>query len=63
MTQALMGLAEIAEFLGISRQRADQLARTVGFPAPIATLAGGRIWDRENVEQWARDTGRRPSDD
>jgi predicted DNA-binding transcriptional regulator AlpA len=58
MADQLMGLSEVAELLGVSRQRADQLARTVGFPPPIATLVGGRIWDGEAVEQWARETGR-----
>jgi predicted DNA-binding transcriptional regulator AlpA len=54
----LMGLTEIAELLGLSRQRTDQLARQVGFPAPVATLTGGRIWKRDDVERWARETGR-----
>lgn len=31
----LIGVAEIAERLGVSRQRADQLTRTKDFPAPI----------------------------
>jgi hypothetical protein len=27
------------------------------FPAPVAELASGRIWHREDVEKWARKTG------
>ena len=51
-------LAEVAELLGVSRQRADQLARTKGFPEPFETLHAGRIWWRKDVERWARQTGR-----
>lgn len=53
-----MGVTEIAELLGVSRQRAGQLAATFGFPAPLARLAVGPIWRREDIEQWARDAGR-----
>lgn len=56
--EPLMGLTEIAELLGVSRQRAHQLAATYGFPAPLARLAVGPIWAREDVERWARETGR-----
>jgi hypothetical protein len=28
------------------------------FPEPGAVLAAGRIWEREDVEKWARSTGR-----
>lgn len=31
----LVGVQEIADYLGISRQRADQLTRTAGFPEPV----------------------------
>ncbi len=53
-----MMLSEVAEYLAVSRQRADQLARQVGFPAPIATLSGGRVWRAEDIEKWAKETGR-----
>lgn len=54
----LVGLSEIAELLGVSRARADQLARQVGFPQPEAVITAGRIWRREDVEKWAQATGR-----
>ena len=54
----LMGLAEIAELLKVSRQRVDQLARQRDFPLPLATISAGRIWLREDVEAWARSVGR-----
>lgn len=49
---ALMGLHEIAELLGVSRQRADQLARQRDFPEPAAEIRAGRIWLRADVERW-----------
>ncbi|MCU1489030.1 MAG: hypothetical protein JWM85_435, partial [Acidimicrobiaceae bacterium] len=54
----LCGVTEIAELLGVSRQRADQLSRYKGFPEPAATLSNGRIWLRSDVEAWAREVGR-----
>lgn len=48
----LMGLHEIAELIGVSRQRADQLARERDFPLPAAELKAGRIWKRSEVERW-----------
>jgi predicted DNA-binding transcriptional regulator AlpA len=55
-----MGTKEIAELLGVTNQRVDQLARRADFPEPVAVLAAGRIWQRADVEVWARRTGRIP---
>jgi predicted DNA-binding transcriptional regulator AlpA len=54
----LVSTVEIAEMLGVSRQRVDKLSRSEGFPAPYAELAIGRVWARTDVERWARSTGR-----
>ncbi len=54
----LMGLTEIAAFLGVSPQRVDQLAAGADFPEPTAELAAGRIWTREDIEGWAKSAGR-----
>jgi predicted DNA-binding transcriptional regulator AlpA len=54
----LVGIREIAEMLGVSPQRADQLSNTTRFPAPTVALASGRIWERSAVEEWAREEGR-----
>jgi predicted DNA-binding transcriptional regulator AlpA len=54
----LVGLTEIAGILGVSRQYADRLVRTEGFPRPEAVITAGRIWRREDVEHWARAAGR-----
>ncbi len=51
----LVGVAEIAEMLGITRQRVNAIVRThADFPHPEAVLSAGRIWRREDVEEWAR---------
>ena len=58
----LVGAAEIAEMLDVTRQRVDQLARTDGFPAPVAELTAGRIWERADIFAWVAETGRRTSE-
>lgn len=55
---ALVSAHEIAAMLGVSRQRVDQLSRTEAFPEPVAVLAVGRIWLHEDIEAWAKATGR-----
>lgn len=52
MSEELVGVAEIAAMLGVSRQRVDQLAAAEDFPPPLAELAAGRIWARAAVEEW-----------
>jgi predicted DNA-binding transcriptional regulator AlpA len=49
----LMGTTEMAALLGVSRQRAAVLARREDFPAPVATLAMGTVWDAAAVRSWA----------
>jgi len=51
----VMGAAEIAERLKVTRQRAYQITSRRDFPAPLATLAMGQVWDTEDVEAWIRD--------
>lgn len=61
-TPELMSAAEIADELGVSRQRVHQLRSTAGFPAPLADLRGGAVWDaaavRRFAETWERKPGR-----
>lgn len=58
MPDHLMGIAEIAELLGLSRTRVHQIRPSL--PAPYDTLAMGPVWLREDIEGWARETGRLP---
>lgn len=58
MPDYLMGATEIADLLGVSRQRVQQLAKTEGFPAPHDVLTMGAVWLKVDIERWARETGR-----
>ncbi len=50
---------DVAKLLGISRQRVHQLTEDdPSFPAPAAVLSVGRVWERADIERWARATGR-----
>lgn len=50
----LVGVAEVKEMLGVSRQRVHQLIHDhPDFPAEVADLAAGKIWYRSDVQKWA----------
>lgn len=58
----LVGLAEIAELAGVSRQAvANWVSRHPSFPAPLARLAAGPVWDRAPVSAWLESQGLMPS--
>ena len=46
-----MGLAEIAQRLGVSKTYARELAGRKGFPDPTR-LHMGLVWSAADVEQW-----------
>jgi prophage regulatory protein len=49
----LLGVAEIADLLGVSRQRVNQLVKSdPSFPKPLAELTAGRIWAKSDIERW-----------
>lgn len=49
----LVGLAEIAEMAGVSRQAvANWTSRHASFPSPLARLAAGPIWRKEEIAAW-----------
>ena len=55
----LMGVTEIREMLGVSRQRVHQIIRDhPEFPEPVAELASGKVWLRAAIVKWARSVGR-----
>lgn len=61
MAPELVGVAEIAAMLRMSRQRVNKMVKTHSdFPRPVAELSAGRIWNRRDIERWARATGRLP---
>jgi hypothetical protein len=57
---ALMSAAEVADELGISRQRVHQLRSTAAFPLPLADLRGGAVWDAAAVRKFAQTWERKP---
>lgn len=55
----LVGVSEIAEMLGVTRQRVDRISRTdPDFPQPVAEIHAGRIWLRDDIRAWASRSGR-----
>lgn len=55
----LVSTNEIAEHLEVSLAAVRKWRqRDLGFPAPLAVLAIGPIWDLAEVLEWARTTGR-----
>lgn len=48
----VMGAAEIADLLGVSRQRVQQLVTRSDFPKPVAHLTMGKVWKTDDVQAW-----------
>lgn len=48
-----LGIAEIAERMGLSRQRVHQLLLNDStFPKPVVELSAGKIWHGADVLPW-----------
>lgn len=58
--EELVGVAEIADILGVSRQQGSQMSHRKGFPDPIAELACGPIWTRSSIEAFKKTWNRTP---
>ena len=56
---ALVGVAEAAHILGWDRRRVITYLDRGSFPLPVASLASGRIWRRDDIEAFARTIERR----
>lgn len=56
----LVGAAEVAELLHISRQRVHQLSSRPDFPLPLVTLRMGPLWDQGAIEKFDRSWSRSP---
>jgi hypothetical protein len=50
----LAGITEIGGILGLTRQGANNATKDPTFPEPLADLAGGRVYDADAVEAYAR---------
>lgn len=51
----LYGTSEIADRLGVTRQRAHVITRQKGFPDTYEDLVMGSVWRIEDVEAWIRE--------
>jgi len=56
----LLGVAELAAVLNVSKQRASELARLSDFPKPIVQLKSGPVWRKATVMRHAQYWSRRP---
>jgi predicted DNA-binding transcriptional regulator AlpA len=56
----LVGVSELAELLGVSRQRASELANSKTFPKPVAQLSSGPVWVEAAVRRYENEWPRRP---
>lgn len=54
----ILGAAELAVVLGVSRQRVTQLTAKPWFPRPTAYLTMGAVWDLADIERMAAETDR-----
>lgn len=58
----LLGVTELADILGVTRQRAHAIAARDDFPDPVERLASGPIWTEPSVRAflttWERKPGR-----
>lgn len=56
----LVGVAEIAEQLGVSKQRVSALSQRDDFPRPLAHLAAGPVWRAGDLSTFATGWRRQP---
>jgi hypothetical protein len=49
----LVGVTEAADILGWDKRRVSTYVKRGAFPPPLESLAGGRIWAREDIQRFA----------
>jgi hypothetical protein len=58
----LVGLSEIADILGVTRQRVSKLRNLQSFPGTVAELRAGSVWLKSDLSRfcdgWERKVGR-----
>ena len=53
---ALVGLAEVADMLGVTKRTATSYSSRDDFPKPLQRLAATPVWRRDEVAAWAMST-------
>lgn len=48
----MMGFHEVAEYLGISKQRVTMLRKRPDFPEPVVVLRATPIWDARSISTY-----------
>lgn len=48
-TENILGTSEVAEVLGVSKQRIHSLRQMAEFPDPFLQLASTPLWDKDEV--------------
>lgn len=54
----MLGAAELAKLLGVSRQRVTQLTAKAWFAPPVTRLSMGALWELVDIERMVVGTGR-----
>jgi predicted DNA-binding transcriptional regulator AlpA len=54
----VVAMAELIEMLGLSKSWVVRLVKEPDFPEPMARLRAGQIWSYDDIEEWAKRTGR-----
>jgi DNA-binding CsgD family transcriptional regulator len=54
------GVTEVAQMLGVSKQRIRELRDLEGFPAPVEELAAGPVWAVSSLRRFESEWRRRP---
>jgi len=45
----ILGTAEVAQVLSVSKQRIHSLRKMVNFPEPVAVLASTPLWNKSDI--------------
>lgn len=45
----ILGTSEVAQVLGVSKQRIHSLRKSPNFPQPIKMLASTPVWDKKEI--------------
>lgn len=48
----VVGLNEVAELAGVTRQRANRIVKNQSFPQAVLELAAGKLWWKPAVQHW-----------
>lgn len=56
MEKTIVGTAEAAELLGLQKSNfVTRISKRTDFPAPIARLAMGPLWYKEDILKWKKE--------